>query len=1275
MCTQTIVVEDNTNPMITCPSNITSANDPGQCCAVETFLAPTTSDDCSTVSLAQTAGLGSGSCFPVGLTTNTFVATDACNNTATCSFTVTVTDNQAPSITCPSNISVNNDPGQCCAVVNYTAPVGTDNCPGQTTAQTAGQASGFCFPVGVTTNTFVVTAANSQTASCSFTVTVTDNEPPAISCPSNVSVNNDPGQCCAVVNYTAPVGTDNCPGQSTAQTAGQASGFCFPVGVTTNTFVVTAANSQTATCSFTVTVTDNEAPMISCPSNISVNNDPGQCCAVVNYTAPIGTDNCPGQSTAQTAGQASGFCFPVGVTTNTFVVTAANSQTATCSFTVTVTDNEPPAISCPSNVSVNNDPGVCCAVVNYTAPVGTDNCTGQSTAQTAGQASGFCFPVGVTTNTFVVTAANSQTATCSFTVTVTDNQNPNIATCPVTRNIVGCGIGDITGPAYSSTPAASSYAEFSNGTNQGVGNDNCGITSVSYADAVPTGFCPVVVIRTWTLSDGVNSVSCNQTINIKHTAAPGEVGGPVMTTSTVSCPADAVPPPVLPVVEDVCGNTIPAPVPTITNDLFPAGCVGTRTYTYTYLDNCASQIFIWAYVYTIDYSSGLTPPASTMSTVSCPALASNPGPPANITDACGCTVSAALVGSTSTPDPVTCEGQVVWTYRYTACDGTTTADWTHTYTIDYSGGLTPPTSTISTVACATLASNPGPPANITDACGRTVSAVLVGSTSTPDPVTCEGTVEWRYRYTACDGTTTADWTHTYTIDNNIPPVITLQGDASLVICKGDTYVDAGATASDDCQGNITPGVVTVNPVNTAVAGIYTVTYDVTDCAGNPALQVSRTVQVIEPLAVTPSAPSEMFCSQGSSTITVALGADSDAFNVSASVISGAASGYTPSQTNLPGGSLLDPAAISNTGGVDAVIEYTITPYHYGYDGQNDNGADDDCAGPATVVTITVKPEPVGANQSIPICSGGVLSIDLQGIINAYGNGLASSFSWAAANNNDVNGENTLPTAGGLINNQLTLVNPGNGPQIVIYTVTPTGLNGCPGMSFTVKVEVAPCEVSIIDPCTCLDNATTLVNGQFSETIQVDGPAGDSWTVVLAPGLYQMASLAPPAAPLPVAAGTPLAEGPPGVYTLAGKHIDALGYSISVTNGSVTLSTSNTCYYPNPSLSGLNDVYCSQDGAQVATVSAQLGDGSGPATVENILFELIRQSDNTVVASQSGVANTFNFNPAALAQGHYTLRVTFDGADDGVGHPGCEQAVEEDFEVRKVGCGVFPWNGN
>ncbi|MBK9453128.1 MAG: HYR domain-containing protein, partial [Bacteroidetes bacterium] len=107
--------------------------------------------------------MASGATFSSGTTTNTFTVTDASGTTTTCSFTVTVVDNQAPAITCPANISVNATSGQCTAIVTYTAPVGTDNCPGATTTQTAGLASGATFPVGVTTNTFRVTDASGTT--------------------------------------------------------------------------------------------------------------------------------------------------------------------------------------------------------------------------------------------------------------------------------------------------------------------------------------------------------------------------------------------------------------------------------------------------------------------------------------------------------------------------------------------------------------------------------------------------------------------------------------------------------------------------------------------------------------------------------------------------------------------------------------------------------------------------------------------------------------------------------------------------------------------------------------------------------------------------------------------------------------------------------------------------------------------------------------------------------------------------------------------------------
>ena len=57
------------------------------------------------------------------------------------------------------------------------------------------------------------------------------------------------------------------------------------------------------------------------------------------------------------------------------------------------------------------------------------------------------------------------------------------------------------------------------------------------------------------------------------------------------------------------------------------------------------------------------------------------------------------------------------------------------------------------------------------------------------------------------------------------------------------YTDAGATATDNYDGDLTSSIVTVNSVDTSVVGSYTVTYNVSDAAGNAATQVTRTVNV------------------------------------------------------------------------------------------------------------------------------------------------------------------------------------------------------------------------------------------------------------------------------------------------------------------------------------------------------------------------------------------------------------------------------------------------
>jgi hypothetical protein len=187
------------------------------------------------------------------------------------------------------------------------------------------------------TNTVLVTGNDGNGSICQISITVDliDQTPPEISCPSNITVDNDPGTCAAKVNYTAPVGTDNCLGAATELTAGLGSEATFPVGTTTETYTITDVAGLQTSCSSTVNVNDNEFPDISCPADIET-EPTSPAGANVTYTAPVGSDNCPDQTSAQTKGLGSGSTFPIGTTSETFTVTDMADNATSCTCTVKV---------------------------------------------------------------------------------------------------------------------------------------------------------------------------------------------------------------------------------------------------------------------------------------------------------------------------------------------------------------------------------------------------------------------------------------------------------------------------------------------------------------------------------------------------------------------------------------------------------------------------------------------------------------------------------------------------------------------------------------------------------------------------------------------------------------------------------------------------------------------------------------------------------------------------------------------------------------------------
>jgi uncharacterized repeat protein (TIGR01451 family) len=447
-CTQTITVISTDAPRITCPSNKTFTAPTGSCQITvlsEDIGLPSTTGTNVTVTNERSDSQSLTAPYPAGQTFITWTATNSFGS-ASCTQTITViaTDSTPPTLTVPPDVNattstctatLDDELGVATATDNCTASVNitrtgvpTFSCP--TLTDPNKQCESFVFPTGTTIITYTATDAAGNTTVGTQRVTVLESPaiPPTITAPADVTVNTGPGATsCGTVVADATLGTasasDNCPGVTVSRT-GVPAGNNFPVGITTITYTATDASGNTATATQKVTVVDDTAPAVTAPGPVTLYTGAGATScgvAVSNLNATFGTgsatDNCPGVGAVTRSGVPSGNNFPVGMTTLTYSATDAHGNTGSATQVVTVVDNTPPVISCPSNIVLEPT----CptgAKATYTAPVGTDNCPGATTARTAGGASGTVFPIGTTTVTYTVTDAAGNSTSCSFTVTV-----------------------------------------------------------------------------------------------------------------------------------------------------------------------------------------------------------------------------------------------------------------------------------------------------------------------------------------------------------------------------------------------------------------------------------------------------------------------------------------------------------------------------------------------------------------------------------------------------------------------------------------------------------------------------------------------------------------------------------------------------------------------------------------------------------------------------------------------------------------------------------------
>ena len=281
-----------------------------------------------------------------------------------------------------------------------------------------------------------------------------------IACPDDIIISNDPSLCGAVVPLPEPVITGLFDDYSTM---GELT--IYPVGETTITYIVTeTTGASSASCSFTITVEDSEAPMAVCQDVIVELNTDGNAIIDASLIDNGSTDNCMGNLIFSLS-QTDFSCMDLvnGAETIlpiTLMVTDDIGSIGSCIANITLVDNIAPIVACQDIIVGLDENGEAIITADMLDNGSTDNCMGALTfslSQSVFSCDDLAGPVAVT---LTVTDASNNFSTCIANVTIEDNIPPML-NCPI-DNVIQLGASEC-GVNFSFIESAS---------------DNCGIDPI-----------------------------------------------------------------------------------------------------------------------------------------------------------------------------------------------------------------------------------------------------------------------------------------------------------------------------------------------------------------------------------------------------------------------------------------------------------------------------------------------------------------------------------------------------------------------------------------------------------------------------------------------------------------------------------------------------------------------------------------------------------------------------------------------------------------------------
>jgi hypothetical protein len=709
-----------------------------------------------------------------------------------------------------------------------------------------------CDPVVCTQVVNVVDVTDPVITTCAVTRNIEGCNTAAITGPAYATTSASSSEAEFENGTNQGVASDNC-GITSVTYIDVAVGTCPTV--VTRTWTITDACGNDMTCNQTINVDDTVNPTITtCAVTRNIEG-----CGPSAITGPaystvsaasteavfengtnqgVASDAC-GITSVTYIDVAVGTC-PV-VVTRTWTISDACGNTSTCNQIINVDDNTVPVINCPSNLVLE-----CSTGANYVAQINawiatataSDLCD-MSVAITTDYNGVNVPPLSCTQSiglvvVFTATDDCGNIATCSRTIYLDDSVAPVITTCPMERDIEGCGTDDITSPAFSTTTAASSLGEFQGAPNGGATSDACGITSVTYID-VAVGMCPIVVSRTWTITDGCgNTNTCVQTINVDDTTPPVLAAAPA--NVTVDCLDDV---PVMTNLTWTDNCDAGGSVAGVDGPLVGGSCGGTITRTWNVMDACNNAAITRTQTITVDDNiAPVLAAAPAAITVECvddvPAMT-------NLTWTDNCDAGGSVAGVDGPLVGGPCGGTITRSWNVMDACGNAAITRTQTITVD--------DNTAPVLAAA--------PIDITVECIDDVPAMT--SLTWTDNCDAGGSVpgvDGLLIGGACGGTITRTWnvmdacgnpaitrTQVITVDDNTAPVLAAAPAAITVECIDEVPAMTNLAWTDNCDAGGSVAGVDGPLVGGECGGTITRTWNVMDACGNPAITRTQVITV------------------------------------------------------------------------------------------------------------------------------------------------------------------------------------------------------------------------------------------------------------------------------------------------------------------------------------------------------------------------------------------------------------------------------------------------